>query len=205
MTNICVVLLCGLPGAGKTTFAKELGSYVGSAQGQDDKLVRCSSPDIAHVPGPAGLVDDNTNKAFRLVHICYDKLMPKEIESQLLKNVENDENLSTSAPDSTRSVLCSSSEWKDYRNNIVLLVDVVLEKLCRTFTGKSLEWQVAESLTREDYLVRAFQETVFDASALREVSTSNKFAVVIDDNMYYESMRYQYFKLARKCKTTCLE
>jgi tRNA uridine 5-carbamoylmethylation protein Kti12 len=28
----------------------------------------------------------------------------------------------------------------------------------------------------------------------------NKYLIVIDDNMYYRSMRYEYYQMARKCK-----
>ena len=37
-------------------------------------------------------------------------------------------------------------------------------------------------------------------STMERTDMAQPHTLLIDDNMYYRSMRYQYFQLARKCK-----
>ena len=32
------------------------------------------------------------------------------------------------------------------------------------------------------------------------ITSDDKFVIIVDDNMYYKSMRYEYYQVARKCK-----
>ena len=32
------------------------------------------------------------------------------------------------------------------------------------------------------------------------ITSDDKYVIIVDDNMYYRSMRYEYFQVARKCK-----
>ena len=67
MASVCVLTLCGLPAAGKTTFASLFADYVQQLataptkkSGEDRK---CSS-----------------SLRYRVIHIDYDKLIPSEVE-----------------------------------------------------------------------------------------------------------------------------
>ena len=32
------------------------------------------------------------------------------------------------------------------------------------------------------------------------ITRDDKYVIIVDDNMYYRSMRYEYYQVARKCK-----
>ena len=67
MASVCVLTLCGLPAAGKTTFASLFADYVQQLDTAPTKKSgegrKCSS-----------------SLRYRVIHIDYDKLIPSEVE-----------------------------------------------------------------------------------------------------------------------------
>lgn len=135
--KICLVLLVGLPGAGKTTFCKNL-------------------------------VAEFAKSDFAVFHVCYDRFVDLEEQAKL---VQNDE----------------SQKWKDKRKEIIFQV----ENFLQTITEKK------EFSEAEKYFLLKVDKDVED---LRNISAS-PLIFLLDDNFYYNSMRYEYYQLARKFKT----
>lgn len=109
MPKICLIILIGIPGAGKTTFCKNLALQL-------DK------------------------KEFQLYVVSYD-------------DIRNDGNL---------------KRYKEFRN-------------------------IAQMTAKEKIQLITKEKSTF------------KHLVIIDDNMYYKSMRYEYYKLARQYEISFLE
>jgi len=72
MASVCVLTLCGLPAAGKTTFAT---SFTGYLQ-QDDS------------PGSPEDQNCSSSLSYRVIHIDYDELIPSEVEISLMDDSE---------------------------------------------------------------------------------------------------------------------
>ena len=89
------------------------------------------------------------------------------------------------------------SEWKHYRKVILRCVDSLLGRLC----GHMLHGT-------DDDLSEMSADVIFNnispvfSKLYDGLNTSEKHeavVLVIDDNMYYSSMRFQVYQLARKC------
>ena len=205
MTNVCILVQCGLPAVGKTTFVKEFSLRVGQNLEADDTVLvrrpRCdmlqrlearpqdtTGPPASH---PVSIVCDSASGYSRCklipLHVCYDKLMPREIEIELLQHSAGKGDESTS----------KSKSWKEYRKRILECVECFLGYLC-TRNENCLAKLITESET--DSLVHLFKENVLISQQFEQHGIKDgNYVVVIDDNMYYQSMRYDYFQLARKC------
>ena len=87
----------------------------------------------------------------------------------------------------------SQQKWKEYREELVLCIDqllfldtLLLDKFRKPFAGVS------------DAIWEKFCEILKNQLKVKPV---NFIAIVIDDNMYYTSMRHRYYQLARKRKS----
>lgn len=65
MASVCVLTLCGLPAAGKTTFASLFADYV---------------QQLDTAPTKKSGEDRKCSLGYRVIHIDYDKLIPSEVE-----------------------------------------------------------------------------------------------------------------------------
>ena len=86
-----------------------------------------------------------------------------------------------------------TSKWKIYRKEIFCCVICLVEYL----TGK--DFSTPFKLNRSDFddLHVLFSDMVLEVMSGNSLGQNQM--VIIDDNMYYQSMRYEYFQLARKC------
>ena len=119
-----IVVLIGLPAAGKSTFTKLLSDLIATSSYDDYKVVK----------------------------VIYDELIPIELQKKYAENP-------------------SETEWKNQRQSITDNVELLLsgQEVTKGFLKPS------------------------------KIDRSNcKYVFVIDDNNYYNSMRYQYFQIARK-------
>ena len=86
--------------------------------------------------------------------------------------------------------------WKLYREEIVACIDSILEHHC----GSSCACPaVSKPQSVGDELWVKFEECC--ALSLHDkppTEAGRPLVIIIDDNMYYRSMRYQYYHLARK-------
>jgi len=90
------------------------------------------------------------------------------------------------------------SQWKLYRKAILRCIDDFLARLC----GQSLHETVEDVSEMSTNVIHNNISPVF-SKLYGAVSASlghGADILVIDDNMYYASMRYQLYQLARKCE-----
>ncbi|ESO93047.1 hypothetical protein LOTGIDRAFT_232809 [Lottia gigantea] len=173
--EVCFVVLCGLPGSGKTSLSLEIKKW---------------------------LVE--LDETITLV-ISYDKLMPPSIESELI-NQKCEE----------------KSKWKIYREAIVDLVQNFITDINREpnlgsiqsikkWVSRNMLKDANESYKYSDFnsdfhrtLMAHFSKLINEhllevkEEKRDELKEGNmKIVIIIDDNMYFRSMRYDYYQLAR--------
>ena len=153
LPRICLVVLMGLPGSGKTTFARHIENFLR----EQSNLIN-----------------------FGVFHMCYDQIVPliKQKEMALVAS-RND----TKSLDMNSEV---TDDFKICRKNFTSLIDHVLFKL----KGELGNEKVIESKIDKFSLI------------LSDLEGKENILVVIDDNNYYQSMRYEYYKLSRKHTTS---
>ncbi|XP_066278120.1 L-seryl-tRNA(Sec) kinase-like [Branchiostoma lanceolatum] len=157
-SRLCLLVLSGLPGSGKTSLARKL--------------------------------QESWQAELAVVHVCFDELIPEDLK---LERPEEDEGEDNNGDQQAISL------WKQHRRAIHRNVEKLLRK------SKSLP-EVESNATDHDVLpdldakflkCAKFAETNGRGGDNNEERQSS-LAVIIDDNMYYRSMRYQYYQLARK-------
>ncbi|XP_064629904.1 L-seryl-tRNA(Sec) kinase-like [Lineus longissimus] len=127
-------------------------------------------------------------------HVCYDAILSTDVEQKLLEI--------TGKVDSSKP-----SQWKEYRKKIVKCVDHLITM------RQGVEMDIFDlNFIDIDYLVmEKFRKFIgleieaMDPNRMMEVDgedpdNENKYLILIDDNMYYRSMRYEYYQMAKKYK-----
>ena len=144
--KLCLVVLVGLPGAGKTTFSKQLQKF---------------------------LTEKKTTSEFGVINVCYDQLLLLSKQKEMALTLLNKKDAEKSLTDDK-----TEPNFKACRRNIVLMAD---DLICK-FKGNLQEKGQSDNLTLDGEKLKG-KESVL---------------LVIDDNNYYQSMRYEYYQLARQ-------
>lgn len=187
MESSCIVLFCGLPGVGKSTFAAKL---VERLLMTTDKLVRGREK---------GKEEEKT--AYHVIYICFDDIIPMNLYEISEKN-ERDIQFSFS--------LNEDRAWKKFRNCIMQFVDNILAKhhnssrsIHNDEDGKCIYSNeiefVKERVTAKNYC-SCVESLDADEFPVSRCNCRLNHIILLDDNMFYRSMRYKYFQLARTCK-----
>ncbi|XP_058462694.1 L-seryl-tRNA(Sec) kinase [Malaya genurostris] len=138
MSEVCINVLIGLPGAGKTTFCQNFRNYLQQKQ-----------------------------SSITVVHVCFDDFIK-------LGNFDY------------------GNSYKLKRKQFLECFELVLRAV-RTRSDKCL-YQANEKF------IKTFGKDL--AIELNSTSTlKTTYLFILDDNMYYRSMRYEILKLARKNRT----
>ncbi|ELU08829.1 hypothetical protein CAPTEDRAFT_208134 [Capitella teleta] len=140
MRDVCILICCGIPASGKSTFIQSLKS---------------------------------TQDEYHILHLSYDELLPWKIEKEIIEDAEHQ----------------SYSKWKAYRKRILHAVDSAMTS---SFDVSSVDLGAFDS-----EIAQRFKTIIQQTKMTR---TGKKVLIAVDDNMYYQSMRYDYYQLARKYK-----
>ncbi|XP_070540730.1 L-seryl-tRNA(Sec) kinase-like isoform X2 [Ptychodera flava] len=153
-----VIILCGLPGVGKTEFVSNLEF----------------PPDLSPIT---------------LYHVCYDDFIPNNLNFDDI----NDES----------ELQVNGLTWKQLRGILVQSVDKILarnqQEGAHVTTGVE-ETDSAHKISCE------FENRLYEKAKKKgqregnygDTESDGFTFFVIDDNMFYRSMRYEYYQLARK-------
>ena len=103
------------------------------------------------------------------------------------------------------TILFQESLWKHYRNDILDCVNHFLQlvKEKRTLDVESLSVSnILDKDNKPDHLKQDLwaRFVTLVCQHAEAIMKNDILCLVIDDNMYYRSMRYKYYQLARKCK-----
>lgn len=152
MLDICVAVLCGIPGSGKSTFAKSL---------KDKFTVEDVCQDYWY-----------KSKPLHWLLVSYDEIITTDVEKSIIeKEMPN--------------------AWKECREIIQNAVDNLVGHLNnKSETSDTL----STGVENKDCHFESFQMFLQNMRH-RECGS---VVILIDDNMYYSSMRYKYFQLTRK-------
>lgn len=122
MANSCLVVLCGLPAVGKSTFASNVAEAVRSES--KASLLGRSSRFWQH-----DVQFDEWRSDIHTIHVCFDDIIPEHLYSNenskdIKLNIQT--NGRKSGEDSQRTDSCQTDdtkEWKKYRKVISQLVE----------------------------------------------------------------------------------
>ncbi|XP_057304276.1 L-seryl-tRNA(Sec) kinase-like [Hydractinia symbiolongicarpus] len=167
--TVTLCILVGLPAVGKTTLVELLREHM-----------------------------SDTN-----LHVCvvnYDELLPKHIvfhevaTANPCNNVDasksglyskNECCIKHSLPSKSERYESSQQSWKYYRNQVY------------EFTSETVKWLQGGNIFPENALSRDVNNLCCCFTSKQKRAKSIRHVFFIDDNMFYRSMRYEYFQLAR--------
>lgn len=140
-------------------------------------LVLCGLPASGKSTLAQKLKTSELISKFHIVVLSYDDLMPDNLKEFLTDNRK----LSAEG----------DSTWKKYREDILDCIDYVLSTLPEVTEGRP------EKVSNELWL--NFQKALksFHNDKKNQLEDFNSL-IVIDDNMYYRGMRYDFYQMARK-------
>lgn len=145
--DLCLALLVGLPGSGKTTLANFVKQYFSTErEASEDTL------------------------SLNVIHVCYDTLITADLAHRC-----------STDPD--------SGNWRDARQEVLTMVEKMLYMLKDIQTDQETHKLTLKSGAENKYIKADYEWEIF---------INKRTVIVIDDNMYYSSMRYSYFQLARR-------
>ncbi|XP_048584488.1 L-seryl-tRNA(Sec) kinase isoform X2 [Nematostella vectensis] len=179
----CFLVLCGLPACGKTTLVNEFIQWK-----------RHNIYDDTHV-----------------LHICYDEFIPSNL-------YEDEDGLSQQCMSAnTLHETRGRSLWKWYRKLLLLSVErlVRILRIDTTDIGSTSDGHFRlKSETRDNFHEGKTELSGFWPQFIQKLRDTGKLCkclvddsltlrcchvIILDDNMFYRGMRYEYYQLARKC------
>jgi len=173
--QISLVLLCGPPGVGKSTFKTKLTDYITS-----------------------GLVE---NADLAILSISYDNLMDKCMEAYLIneaaENIEDEEDCKSNCNNINSK---SNSKWKQGRSFIFKLISLLVDYL-NTTDSSSFNTDIGSFIQKKggicsdfNLIAKNFVNCV--QTQLESVRNKKHCLILLDDLMYFESMRLPFYRLA---------
>ena len=147
--QICLVILMGLPGVGKTTFSEHLQLFLDEQDNADD---------------------------IGVVNLCYDKVVSLDKQKKMALSAKRGHDES---PD-----LNSEQNFKISRKKFLTIGDKIICKLLgdTKYEDCTENWEAMQG------------------PRYQTLSDKNIVLLVIDDNNYYQSMRHEYYQIARNHK-----
>lgn len=184
-TNIVLALLVGLPGSGKTTLCRALKSYLEENQGCERLII---------------------------ITLCYDDLIPLSVQREFVEqkrtggqeSVDDYKKCGEEGDERKWKVTSKQKDSKDWKN-IEVDMDWKDSKSSRHVIGE--DWKSARRKihSQVDQFLQYINTGKLDSGVdnffsipLEAFESGTKYMILLDDNFYYRSMRYEFFQLARR-------
>ncbi|XP_065071949.1 L-seryl-tRNA(Sec) kinase-like isoform X2 [Rhopilema esculentum] len=188
VAGCCIVLLCGLPGVGKSTFALKLIHAL--SQTNNHKSIETLKKEFS-----------SSSSVIHTIYLCFDDIIPEGLYSDV--GMSHDKSLSGNASET------AGITWKGYRGKIHEILSLFLDvqsdnKLLYLEKEHS---QLLNVLSQSIEMIKPGYVCKCWESAMKgeRCDGDARHVIVIDDNMFYSSMRYKYYQLARKYAIGFLE
>ncbi|XP_033757140.1 L-seryl-tRNA(Sec) kinase-like [Pecten maximus] len=191
--RVCFLVLSGIPGSGKSSLARSLKTSSVKLSDENDPDIRKLTPNInenikssskspqqleAEASYYSQVASDPGKEKCHIFLISYDELIPEDRELEMIQSGVD-------------------SVWKTSREKIINCVESLVE--CLSSSDRQLT--NVDKPIDDDALWDRFCDVVeIQGAGFTDSKGDNSrlYVLVIDDNMYYRSMRYKYFQLARK-------
>ncbi|XP_064176749.1 L-seryl-tRNA(Sec) kinase-like isoform X1 [Anguilla rostrata] len=119
-------------------------------------------------------------KGWRIFILSYDEIIPEEAY-ELRK--END------------ALMDTQSSWKSYRQEVLQCLDAFLQSQnAPVCANRGEAWARFERVAQDQQVLKASDDSLRQMSHIK----SEPLFVLLDDNFYYPSMRYEVYQLAKK-------
>jgi len=124
------------------------------------------------------------------IHVCFDEVIPLTEQERYVNNakrfdvLERDTNYSLN----DKSSMVNVERFKDARSKVLGRVEQVMTFLIKN-SGE------------RDSILRYADDLMLNVSLTACLDTKSQFVILIDDNLYYRSMRREYYGLAAKYRT----
>ncbi|XP_048407480.1 L-seryl-tRNA(Sec) kinase, partial [Stegostoma tigrinum] len=167
--SLCLCLVAGLPGAGKSTLARCL---LKALQSKKQSLL-----------------------------LCYDELIPREAFSLLGQ---------TDADRFTDSSAATGTLWKLYRHKLLAYIEHLIQAI---YGNGYLSVSGRENDSTWEYFIQSLkQQHVISGETqlgVQQYAVLNMYSrplvIILDDNFYYQSMRYEVYQIARRNSVSFLQ
>lgn len=127
----------------------------------------------------------NFSNLWNIIHVSYDKIIDdrKDWATVSYFVVSN-----WKIAQIRKVIIQADFQWRTERTNVIRWVERFISRLLQN------------PLDKDDVERDSFENFLRVVSENGSMNGENNFVLLIDDNMYYRSMRYAYFQLARKRK-----
>lgn len=117
-----------------------------------------------------------------VITVSYDSILDQSLETQV---GESHQHLMLHDRQTNQAV-----SWKDYRQDIVSCIDLLINQILHVHFSKQ------EVSIIYPHIWKKFSKLI--NLSLPSASDCKRYVIIIDDNMYYQGMRYAYYQLAKK-------
>ncbi|XP_034050431.1 L-seryl-tRNA(Sec) kinase-like [Thalassophryne amazonica] len=153
--------------------------------------VLCGLPAVGKSTLAQALSNTAAQRGWKTTEVCYDELISQHAFRP--RATEDDQRHQTNAPcefedcDSKRTALMHT-EWRSHRQVVLQYIEELLKK-----PEASVNLQTSHQINRASW-----EKCDGGLLELDGVDDSAPLLIVLDDNFYYSSMRYEVYQLARK-------
>ncbi|XP_013774449.1 L-seryl-tRNA(Sec) kinase-like isoform X2 [Limulus polyphemus] len=172
----CICLICGIPGAGKSWFIKNLNSLINEQElwrEKDHVMINICKTKQEIVSQDEKRIIQKANIFKHVYNIIYDQFVSSDTQQQLI---------------------LEPGAWRGSRKSLIDNVEALLNDVGFRPENRKEDVAVKRDCSSENIVL---QKTLSESN-LKPSCSGHCVLFLVEDNMYYHSMRYQWFQLAKK-------
>ncbi|XP_076364839.1 phosphoseryl tRNA kinase [Tachypleus tridentatus] len=175
-TTGCICLICGIPGAGKSWFIETLNSLINKQElwrEKDCAMTNKCETEQETVSQNEKKIIKKANIFKHVYNIIYDQLVSSNTQQQLI---------------------LEPGAWRESRKHILRNVEALLSDIGFRPEKRKEDVAVKRDCSSENKVL----SKIVNEYNLEPSCSGHCVLFLVEDNMYYQSMRYQWFQLAKK-------